>query len=49
VFLPSCDAHQLLDTLIEGGWEHHVAFVAGHQAAALAALAELLEIEKVAL
>ncbi|WP_112426039.1 hypothetical protein [Thermogemmatispora tikiterensis] len=49
VFRPSCDARQLLDTLIEGGWEHHVAFVAGHQAAALAALAELLEIEKVAL
>ncbi len=49
VFRPGCDARQVLDTLIEGGWEHHVAFVAGHQAAALEALAELLEIEQVAL
>ncbi|WP_052889334.1 hypothetical protein [Thermogemmatispora carboxidivorans] len=49
VFRPGCAARQVLDTLIEGGWEHHVAFVEGHQAAALEALAELLEIEQVAL
>nr|BBH92050.1 fucose isomerase [Thermogemmatispora argillosa] len=49
VFRPTCHARQVLDTLIAGGWEHHVAFVAGHQAEALEALAELLAIERVAL
>ncbi|WP_376796312.1 hypothetical protein [Thermogemmatispora sp.] len=49
VFRPITAARSLLDRLILDGWEHHVAFVAGHQAQALEALAELLQIEGVAL
>jgi len=42
-------ARHLLDTIMQDGWEHHVAVVAGHIALELAALAQLLHIEAVAL
>jgi L-fucose isomerase-like protein len=47
VFRPEGEAQQLLNTLIEDGWEHHVALVAGHSVAELGALARLLGIEAV--
>lgn len=49
VFRPAQSARRLLDTIMHEGWEHHVAVVAGHIAPELAALAQLLHIEAVAL
>ncbi|HCI81947.1 MAG TPA: hypothetical protein DHW02_19910 [Ktedonobacter sp.] len=49
VFRPEQSAQHLLDTIMRDGWEHHVAVVAGHIAQELAALAQLLHIEVVAL
>jgi L-fucose isomerase-like protein len=48
VFRPQGDARRLLDTIILGGWEHHVAVVAGQIAPELDALAQVLGIETVA-
>lgn len=47
LFRPSHSARHLLDTIMNDGWEHHVAVVAGHIAPELAALAQLLHIEAV--
>jgi L-fucose isomerase-like protein len=47
IFRPYCEAQRLLDTILLGGWEHHVAIVAGHIASELDALAQLLGIEAV--
>ena len=47
IFRPKGEARRLLDTVMLGGWEHHVAIVAGHIAAELNALAHLLGIEAV--
>ncbi len=44
IFQPTGSAEAVLNTIIAGGWEHHVAFVAGHLHGDLAALAELLGI-----
>lgn len=49
IFHPRCEAQRLLDTILLGGWEHHVAIVAGHIASELDALAQLLGIEAVTL
>ncbi len=49
VFRPRCEAKRLLNTVILGGWEHHMAIVAGHIAAELEALAQLLDIEAITL
>jgi L-fucose isomerase-like protein len=49
VFRPQCEAKRLLDTVILGGWEHHVAIVAGHIAAELEAFAQLLDIKAITL
>ncbi len=45
VFHPNSGAAPLLDTIMQGGWEHHVAFVSGHLGYELAALAQFLGIE----
>jgi L-fucose isomerase-like protein len=47
LFHPQGGAQQLLNTIMEDGWEHHVAVVAGHLVAELKALARLLGIEAV--
>jgi L-fucose isomerase-like protein len=47
VFRPKGEAQQLLNTIIEDGWEHHMAIVTGHIVAELDALARLLGIEAV--
>lgn len=47
VFRPAGKARHLLDTILLGGWEHHVAFVAGHIVQELATLAQLLGIEAI--
>ncbi len=43
-FRPTGSAGTVLDTIMSGGWEHHVAFVAGHLHGELKALAQLLGI-----
>jgi L-arabinose isomerase len=47
IFRPNGQAQQLLNTIIEDGWEHHVAITAGHIVTELNALASLLGIEAV--
>lgn len=47
-FRPTGGAARLLDTIFDGGWEHHVAFVHRNVSRELAALARLLGIEMVA-
>ncbi len=47
VFRPAGKARRLLDTIMLGGWEHHVAIVAGHIVRELEALARLLDIEAI--
>jgi L-fucose isomerase-like protein len=47
VFRPDSNAQQLLNTIMTGGWEHHVAVVADHVMAELQTLARLLSIEAV--
>lgn len=47
IFRPTGEAQHLLNTIMSGGWEHHVAIVAGHIVAELNALANLLGIEAV--
>jgi len=48
-FRPRSSAHQLLDTIMLNGWEHHIVLTMGHVAPELAALARLWNIEAVAL
>lgn len=43
-FRPAVASRRALDTIFASGLEHHVVFVAGHHAASLAALADLLGI-----
>jgi L-fucose isomerase-like protein len=45
IFRPNGEAQHLLKTIMDDGWEHHVAVVAGHIVAELDALARLLGIE----
>ncbi len=47
IFRPAGGAHHLLDTLLGGGWEHHVAVAHGNLSHELGALAQLLGIEAV--
>lgn len=47
-FQPSGSAAAVLDTIMSGGWEHHIAFVAGHLQRELEVLAGLLGIGFVA-
>jgi L-fucose isomerase-like protein len=49
VFQPSGNARHLLDTIIGGGWEHHMVLVPGHIVTELDALAHLLQIEAVSM
>jgi L-fucose isomerase-like protein len=49
VFRPQCAASTLLDTIMFGAWEHHMALVPGHIAPELAALARLWGIEAVSM
>ncbi len=49
VFHPNSGAAPLLDTIMQGGWEHHVAFASGHLSYELAALAQFLGIAAITL
>ena len=46
-FRPAGEARRLLDTMLLGGWEHHVAIVAGDVTGELEVLARILGIEAV--